>query len=176
MPTTDLLLIALGSNQRHPDFGRPHDVLRAAIAALRAEGFQIIAQSRIITTIAVGPPQPNYANGCLAAIAPASLTTPPQVLEALQTIERRFGRRRRRRWTQRVLDLDLIGWGDRIWPQARAALARRTSGLIVPHPLAHTRAFVMTPLVDVAPNWRHPLLGRTARQLKSALQKARSRR
>jgi len=169
MPTTTTrgetpLLIALGSNQRHPAHGPPGAVLLAAVAALATAGFRVLAVSRLWSTAPVGPPQPVYANACLAVAPPVALASPEAVLAALKGIERAFGRKARRRWGPRVLDLDIIGWGGLIWLRRGAG-----HGLIVPHPRAHGRAFVLLPLCDVAPLWRHPVRLRTARQLAARL-------
>ena len=79
---------------------------------------------------------------------------PDKALAALHAIEARFGRRRHEQNAPRTLDLDLIAYG-RTWSEAPA----------LPHPRAHERAFVMRPLAEMAPDWRHPTLGLSAEDL-----------
>jgi len=74
----------------------------------------------------------------------------------LKAIETAFGRRRGQRWTDRVIDLDIILWSDGAWAG---------DGLIVPHPEFRRRDFVLRPLGAIVPDWRDPVTGRTVRQL-----------
>lgn len=155
-----MVLIALGSNRRHPRHGGPADVLRAAMRELAGPGLRIAGVSRLYHTAPLGPPQPAYVNAALRAVTPLA---PAELLRRLQAMERRFGPKGRRHWGERVLDLDIIGYDDRVIP---GRLGWRTGhGFAVPHRRAHERAFVLRPLLDVAPAWRHPVLGLTVRQL-----------
>ena len=159
LPTT--VLIALGSNRPHHRHGAPAGVLRAAIGALTAAGLTVVAVSRIRTTLPVGPSARSYAN---AAVAVTGAPPLPELLRRLQAIEAAFGRRRGRRWGARVLDLDIIAAGDCVLPSRLGWRAARHP-LIVPHRGLAARRFVLDPLCDIAPLWRHPVLNRTARQL-----------
>jgi 2-amino-4-hydroxy-6-hydroxymethyldihydropteridine diphosphokinase len=89
-----------------------------------------------------------------AAIGPEAL------LAGLQQIETRFGRRRAEPNAARTLDLDLIDLDG---------LVRDTPDPVLPHPRTHLRAFVLLPLLDVAPDWVHPAIGRTGRALLDAV-------
>jgi 2-amino-4-hydroxy-6-hydroxymethyldihydropteridine diphosphokinase len=82
------------------------------------------------------------------------------LLRVVKAIERNAGRRSRARWSARPLDLDIIDYGGRRlnWP----ALNRSGGPLVLPHPLMHQRGFVLVPLAEIAPHWRHPVLGLTA--------------
>jgi 2-amino-4-hydroxy-6-hydroxymethyldihydropteridine diphosphokinase len=82
----------------------------------------------------------------------------PDVLRIIKTIERGFGRRGGKRWGDRVLDLDIIGAG-------RQVVRQKT--LLVPHAHVADRRFVLDPLVDIAPDWRHPHSGLSVRQLRA---------
>jgi 2-amino-4-hydroxy-6-hydroxymethyldihydropteridine diphosphokinase len=81
---------------------------------------------------------------------------PGQMLLALQDIEQRFGRVRRERWGPRTLDLDILAVGE---------LVIEGEGLTVPHPRLHERRFVLIPLLEILPHWRHPRLHRTGPEL-----------
>lgn len=85
---------------------------------------------------------------------------PAAILAALHVMEARAGRVRTAANAPRPLDLDLIAAGG---------LVVCTPALVLPHPRAHTRAFVMVPVADVAPRWMHPVLGRTAAEIAAGL-------
>jgi 2-amino-4-hydroxy-6-hydroxymethyldihydropteridine diphosphokinase len=157
------VLIALGSNRRHGVHGRPEAVIAAAVAALTAAGLRVVAVSRTRPTAPVGPGGRRFANAAAAVETRLSL---PRVLAIIKQVERDFGRRGGRRWGDRVLDLDIIGAGDAVV---------RQGALIVPHPRLSERRFVMDPLVDIAPRWRHPLSHLTARQLRARAMRPKAR-
>lgn len=157
-------LIALGSNRRHGRHGAPAGVVGAAVAALAAAGQPVVRCSRIHATAPLGPGGRTYAN---AVVEVASQLAAPELLALLKSIEAAFGRRGGRHWGARVLDLDLIGHGDAVLPSRPGW--RTARGLTLPHPRLHQRAFVLDPLIEVAPDWRHPVLGATARQLHARL-------
>ena len=162
METT--ILIAIGSNRRHGRHGAPAGVVHAAIAALAAAGLCPLRVSRIHATAPLGPGGRRFAN---AAVAVASQQSLPAVLAIIKAIERDFGRRGGQRWGDRVLDLDIIGAG---------AVVIRAKGLQVPHPSLAERRFVLDPLMEIAPDWRHPLLHATVRQLRARAMRPKARR
>ncbi|MGI4733123.1 MAG: 2-amino-4-hydroxy-6-hydroxymethyldihydropteridine diphosphokinase [Janthinobacterium lividum] len=139
--------VALGSN-RAGAHGRPADEVRAALAALGAIG-RVVA-SPIVASAPLGPSIRRFANAVALVETDAS---PPDLLARLKAIERRFGRRRGRRWGARVLDLDIVLWSGGRW---------RSAGLAVPHVAYRERRFVLDPLADLAPRRRDPGPGSTA--------------
>ncbi len=145
--------MALGSNMPgdHPS---SEALLEAALASFPQAGLPVLARSGWWRSAAWPDPKGNeYRNG--VAIVEAN-APPAAVLEALFAIERRFGRIRSQPNAPRTLDLDLIAYGRLVCDGA---------GLTLPHPRADERLFVMGPLAEVAPAWRHPTIGRTAAEL-----------
>jgi 2-amino-4-hydroxy-6-hydroxymethyldihydropteridine diphosphokinase len=150
--------IGLGSN-----LGEPATALASAVGALAAlPGVRLRGVSRLYSTRPVGmEDQPNFRNAVVALDVPAGpdpATGALALLVALKAIERAFGRRKRRHWGPRELDLDLLVFGraelsiDR--PPEGLSLDPATANhlLVVPHPEAPTRLFVLAPLADLAPN------------------------
>jgi len=122
---------------------------------------------------------PDYING---AIVMASDLSAQELLALLHRIEHEFGRARDQRWGQRTLDLDLLAVNDMVSPDACTVQAwmdlqleeqkiRAPDDLILPHPRMQDRAFVLVPLMDVAPDWVHPVSGLSVRQMYNALPK-----
>jgi 2-amino-4-hydroxy-6-hydroxymethyldihydropteridine diphosphokinase len=158
--TQDEVLLALGGNQHGP-WGGPRQTLARTQRELSRAGFCIVRASRIYLTTPVGTGlQPPYLNAVLLA---RTQMGPAAVLRIVKEIERRAGRRFGRRWGPRSLDIDILDHGGRRlgWPPGR----RERGRLILPHPELHRRAFVLVPLLDVVPRWRHPALGLTGRSL-----------
>ena len=125
----------------------------AAMAALDEAPLHCLARAAILTSRPLGPSQRDYANS--AALVATSLP-PLAMLDALQAIEARFGRKRQRRWGARTLDLDLLLWsGGRL----------TTPRLILPHREIRKRDFVLIPLAQIAPNCRDPVSGHSITQL-----------
>ncbi|PSB03892.1 2-amino-4-hydroxy-6-hydroxymethyldihydropteridine diphosphokinase [Merismopedia glauca] len=133
--------IALGSN-----LGNSFQILAGALEMLDTTlGVRLEKRSSWYLSAPIGPPQPDYINGC--AIASTELT-PPQFLATLQHIEHQFGRIRTEHWGPRTLDLDLLLYGD---------LILDTPDLQIPHPRMGERAFVLVPLAEIAPDWVDPV-------------------
>jgi 2-amino-4-hydroxy-6-hydroxymethyldihydropteridine diphosphokinase len=152
-PWDDAVVVALGSNLGGEE-GSSLAVVEAAVARFAALGLKPLARSSWWRSAAwPDPTQPDYING----VAIVETTLPPRaVLEALHRLEAEFGRARHARNAARTLDLDLIAYGREIVA---------APGLNLPHPRAADRRFVMGPLAEIAPGWRHPVAGRTAAAL-----------
>ena len=150
--------IALGAN-----LGDRRDTFRRAVRKLTAEhAVTLRASSSLYETSAVGGPagQPDYLNAVISITTPLP---PRDLLDALLQIERLHGRRRDVRHGPRTLDLDLLLYDDCVIADDR---------LQVPHPRAHLRSFVLTPLAEIAPTLVHPRLRLTVMQLLARLENA----
>jgi 2-amino-4-hydroxy-6-hydroxymethyldihydropteridine diphosphokinase len=152
-----LYAIGLGSNQRHARYGDPRQVILEALEALENGSVEVLDFSNIISSAPLGPSKRRYAN---AAALIASTLKPDALLDHLKETESLFGKRRGQRWSSRVLDLDILLWSEGIWCDDR---------LNVPHLQMTKRNFVLGPLAEIAPKWRHPLLQRDIRQILSQL-------
>jgi len=143
------ILIALGANMPSRA-GPPADTLKAALEALRMQGVTVLKVSSFIETAAwPDPAQPPFTN------AVAALQTPLQplaLLELLHVIETAYGRVRSHPNAARTLDLDLLAHGGTVLTGEL---------LTLPHPRLAQRRFVLQPLAEIAPAWRHPVSGLT---------------
>lgn len=148
------VLIALGSN-----LGDRAGYLLSGMAQLSAlESFRLQRLSTVYETEPVGPAgQGPYLNAVLLG---RTRLEPQVLLQEMLRIERRLGRIRQRRWGPRTLDLDLLDYGGRVLEEP---------GLTLPHPRLAERPFVLVPLGEVAPDWRHPLRQETAAELLTRL-------
>lgn len=172
-------LIALGANLPFDD--QPADeTLRRAALLLPDAGFAGVRLSRIWRTPCFpAGAGPDYANAAAAAVWTGG-GGPRAALAALHALEARFGRERRQRWGMRTLDLDLIAFGQAVRPDAGTQAAWRRlppaeqvravpDRPILPHPRVQDRGFVLAPLAEVAPHWRHPLTGESVAAMLAAL-------
>ena len=149
-----MILIGIGSNLAAPGFGSPQETANAAVARLPAIGVAVVLRSGWYLSEPVPPSdQPWYVNG--VALVETRLD-PAALLAALLALESRFERRRGVPDAARTLDLDLLDYDNR---------QCETERLNLPHPRLHQRRFVLVPLAEIAPHWRHPLLAMTAAEL-----------
>jgi 2-amino-4-hydroxy-6-hydroxymethyldihydropteridine diphosphokinase len=154
-----VILIALGANLPSPHYGTPRQTCEAALAALAAQGVDVVRRSRWYQSDPVPPSgQPPFVNGVAELKTELS---PADLLALLHRIEQEFGRIRRLRNEARVIDLDLLAYGERV----------STAGEVpeLPHPRLAERAFVLLPLADLAPDWRHPVSGKRVADMVACL-------
>ncbi len=147
--------IGVGSN-----LNSPRERCAEAVDRLCAiEGIGFLGCSPWYVTAPVGPiVQPDFINGVVRV---ESSLGPTCLLDALQAVERAMGRERNERWGPRVIDLDLLVFGD---------LVLEEEGLAIPHPEMHKRRFVLAPLCDLAPEGFHPVLRKTFQDLLGELE------
>jgi 2-amino-4-hydroxy-6-hydroxymethyldihydropteridine diphosphokinase len=154
-----VILVGLGANLASPDYGLPRRTCEAALAALACAGVGIEARSRWYESAPVPlSGQPWFVNGA------ARLSTdmgPVALLALFHDIERRFGRARGKPNAARTIDLDLLAHGMRV--------SEGGDGPILPHPRLAKRAFVLMPLAEVAPGWRHPETGLSVAEMLAAM-------
>lgn len=137
-------VIALGSN-----LGDSLKILQNSLQSLALiPGIEIKAVSSWYKTKPIGPPQPDYLNGCALLFVQQH---PEELLVLLQAIEIQFGRVRNEKWGARTLDLDLLLYDELIF---------NTPSLQIPHPRMIERAFVLVPLAEIAPDWIEPKSGK----------------
>lgn len=176
------LLVALGANLPVGDVP-PAETLRNALKALSKEGLSVLAVSRFFATPCFpAGAGPDYVNAA-AVLGASQGSDPTSLLVSLHSVEAEFGRSREVRWGMRTLDLDLVAMGDSVLPDAAVQDAWRNlppeaqpkaapDRLILPHPRLQDRPFVLVPLADVAPDWRHPRTGLTVREMLAGVSRA----
>jgi 2-amino-4-hydroxy-6-hydroxymethyldihydropteridine diphosphokinase len=149
-----MILIALGSNISGP-WGTPHETLIHAVATLNRFPLRVVKVSTFLETEPFGNiNQPNFVN---AVAIVATALAPDCLIRKLHMIEHQAGRRRRRRWGPRTLDLDILDYNGLV----RIPKVGAPKSLQLPHPAIAERSFVLQPLVEIAPVWKHPITHKT---------------
>ena len=159
-PNRHSIFIGIGGNLPHPAYGSPQRTLEAALDELRRRSVRVLRVSPWYRTAPVPASyQPWFAN----AVAEVATDLPADsLLAVLHAVERDFGRVRTVPDAPRLIDLDLLDYKGEISAggQGKATL---------PHPRMRDRAFVLRPLADLAPYWRHPTTGTPIKALLTAL-------
>jgi 2-amino-4-hydroxy-6-hydroxymethyldihydropteridine diphosphokinase len=152
-----MILIALGANLPSEAGGR-QQTLEAALKRLEASGVHVVARSGWYRTAPLpASDQPWFVNGVVRV---ETALEPSALLALIRRLEQQFGRQRSVRNAARTLDLDIIDYDGRV---------EDAPELTLPHPRMQDRAFVLLPLAEIAPGWRHPTLGKTVESLISEL-------
>jgi 2-amino-4-hydroxy-6-hydroxymethyldihydropteridine diphosphokinase len=150
-----MILVGLGSNLATGQLESSEDILESAINSLKNIGITVVGRSAWFRSAPVPmSDQPWFVNGVISVSTDRS---PEDLLQDLHAIENEYGRIRTQRNESRTLDLDLLAYDDQVLEEP--------GGLVVPHPRIAERAFVLLPLADLVPQWRHPVTGRTAAEM-----------
>ena len=178
--TCPKVIVALGGNVSS-QVGSPELTLRSALTRLADSPLQVVSISKFYATPCFPAGSgPDYVN---AAAVLSGMDDAHEILNILHQVEAEFGRARDRRWGRRTLDLDLIGLGDAIRPDLETyckwralpldrQMTEAPDRLILPHPRMQDRAFVLIPLAEIAPDWHHPVTGRSVAEMADALPEA----
>ena len=170
-------ILAFGSNAT-ADLAFNTQLLKDALRQINASALRVEHVSRFHQTPAFpAGAGPDFVNACAIAEGSVSAT---EALQILHDVEAEMGRVRTTRWGQRVIDIDLLAMGDAVLPDAPTWQYWRElpldtqqriapDELILPHPRLQDRGFVLVPMADVAPDWVHPMLGKSVSQMLAAI-------
>lgn len=174
---TTLALVAAGTNVTSI-WGEGRATILKAMLQIEALIDVKVSISSVYATPAFPPGSgPDFSNACFRFESPISA---PKLLQVLHQVEAQAHRTRDKRWGPRTLDLDLIAFGDEVSPSLEVwqswahldleqQMERQPEQLILPHPRVQDRAFVLKPLADIAPDWRHPILDKTVTEMLAQL-------
>lgn len=159
-----MILISLGANMPGP-CGSPRETLAAVPAALAKRGIKVTSISRQWLTAPVPMSADPWYHNAVAVVE--TKLTPEGLIQALKDTEQAMGRADFTQNAPRALDLDLIAYDD---------VVLSTQSLYLPHPRLQERAFVLLPLMEIAPDWAHPVSGKSVSQMIKALPKGQEAR
>ncbi|MCC6721876.1 MAG: 2-amino-4-hydroxy-6-hydroxymethyldihydropteridine diphosphokinase [Bacteroidia bacterium] len=143
------LVLLIGSN-----VGDSKDYLTKAKIHLEKEFGKLILKSNIFKTQAWGiTEQDDFLNQALVYYCNLN---PEEILKKIKSIEKKIGRQKRNTWANREIDIDIIYYGSLIFQSEK---------LIIPHPLMHLRKFVLIPLSQIIPEFKHPVLNKSVNEL-----------
>lgn len=154
-----VILIGVGGNRVGGEVGGVLASLQQALKLFPSYGVELCACSSWYRTAPMGDvPQESYVN---AVVSVATFLPPRELLSTLHRIEKRFARHRsgEPRWGARTLDLDLLAYGEEVV----------SDSMLLPHPGMSERAFVLGPLVEILPDWIHPVSGKSSREMFTCL-------
>jgi len=161
--SSSVTFIGIGANLPGPGCATPRATCEAALKALEHAGLKIKSQSNWYKSAPVpASSQPWFINGVISIETSLKAS---ELLVILQDVESQFGRTRMIKNEARTLDLDLIAYADTVsgWQEGT------DDKMILPHPRMSERGFVLLPLREIAPNWRHPVLNVSLEELISRL-------
>ncbi len=165
LPARGKVLVALGANCPGP-WGTPRETIARALGKIEDAQYR---RTRRLAALRDARRRQRAPAGLRECRRLLDTTLPPEsLLRVLKQIEREAGRRGGRPWGPRTLDIDIVDYKGlvRHWRGGRGDFARAGARpLVLPHPLAHRRPFVLKPLLDIAPDWRHPALKLSAEAL-----------
>jgi len=177
LPKDVSCLCLIGSNQKW--LGLPSkDVVIETLRRFQEKNLYVRSLSRFYKTPAFPAGSgPDFANVAIEILFKGESDS---LLEIFHSIEKEMGRKREKRWGERTVDIDLISFGTMVFPDVAVQtswvnlplaeqMQKTPDRLIVPHPRMQDRAFVLGPLMDIAPDWCHPVTGQTVRQMFEAL-------
>ena len=146
------------------EYSSSADVLDAALLLMERKSIKITARSAWYSSEPVPISDQNwFVNGIVCVRCSYE---PEELLSLLHDIEGEMGRVRKIHWGERLIDLDLISYGQNVLPSKKKwSPERQLTSLVLPHPLMHQRHFVLRPLKDIAPNWEHPILKKTVSEM-----------
>lgn len=177
LPKDVSCLCLIGSNQKW--LGLPSkDVVIETLRQFQKKNLYVRSLSRFYKTPAFPAGSgPDFANVAIEILFKGESDS---LLEIFHSIEKEMGRKREKRWGERTVDIDLISFDTMVFPDVAVQtswvnlplaeqMQKTPDRLIVPHPRMQDRAFVLGPLMDIAPDWCHPVTGQTVRQMFEAL-------
>ena len=160
-----VILIGLGANLPGPTGATPLETLESVLEDLDERGVRVNRRSRWYRSAPVPKSdQPWFING--VAVVEFD-DAPGNLLQILRQVEDKFGRVRRIRNEARVVDLDILAFGDMV--ETSGTGDRAEGSLELPHPELQNRAFVLRPMAEIVPDWRHPVSGRALDDLIAGL-------